>query len=206
MEIIASSLDPQQTYKLMTGIIVPRPIAWITTLSEQGVINLAPFSCFTFVSNKPPMVGINIGRKAGVRKDTGSNIHAQREFVVHVADENLLEPMHLSAIEHPADVSEAELLGLQTEQSDLVRVPRLSAAPVSMECVLHQVIPFGETGAEFYVGEVLKFHIRDALYENGKIDTAKLKPVCRLGGPNYSKLGEIVHMSPIGQTEKTVIR
>jgi flavin reductase (DIM6/NTAB) family NADH-FMN oxidoreductase RutF len=206
MEILASSLDPQQTYKLMTGIIVPRPIAWITTLSEQGVVNLAPFSCFTFVSNKPPMVGINIGRKAGVRKDTGSNIHALGEFVVHVADENLLEPMHLSAIEHPANVSEAELLGLQTEQSDLVRVPRLSAAPVSMECVLRQVIPFGDTGAEFYVGEVLKFHIRDVLYENGKIDTGKLKPVCRLGGPNYSKLGEIVHMSPIGQTEKTLIR
>lgn len=206
MEILASSLDPQQTYKLMTGVVVPRPIAWITTLSERGVVNLAPFSCFTFVSNKPPMVGINIGRKAGVRKDTGANIHALGEFVVHVTDEDLLEPMHLSAIEHPADVSEVELLGLETRPSDLVRVPRLAAAPVSMECRLHQIIPFGDTGAEFYVGEVLKFHIRDELYENGKVDTTKLRPVCRLGGPNYSKLGEIVHMRPIAQTEKTVIK
>ncbi len=206
MKILASSLTPQQTYKLMTGVIVPRPIAWITTLTDEGVVNLAPFSCFTFVSNKPPMVGINIGRKAGVRKDTGANIHALGEFVVHVVDEDLLEPMHLSAIEHPADVSEAELLGLETVASDMVRVPRLAAAPVSMECVLHQIIPFGDTGAEFYVGEVLKFHIRDELHEDGKVETARLKPVCRLGGPNYSKLGEIVHMKPIAQTEKTVIK
>jgi len=206
MEILASTLDPQQTYKLMTGVIVPRPIAWITTLSEDGVVNLAPFSCFTFVSNKPPMVGINIGRKAGVRKDTGHNIHANGEFVVHVTDEALLEPMHLSAVEHPADVSEVEVLGLETRPSDQVRVPRLAAAPVSMECALRQIIPFGDTGAEFYVGEVLVFHVRDELYENGKIETARLKPVCRLGGPNYSKLGEIVHMTPLAQTEKTVIR
>lgn len=205
MDIAADSLDPQATYKLMTGVVVPRPIAWITSISAQGIVNLAPFSCFTFVSNKPPMVGINIGRKAGVRKDTGSNIQASGEFVVHIADESLLEPLHLSAIEHPADVSEVEVLGLHTMPSKMVAVPRLREAPIALECRLHQIIPFGQTGAEFFVGEVLLFQVRDGLCVNGKIDTAQLRPVCRLGGPNYAKLGEIVHLKPIEQTPKSVI-
>jgi flavin reductase (DIM6/NTAB) family NADH-FMN oxidoreductase RutF len=102
-------------------------------------------------------------------------------------------------------VSETELLGLRTETSRLITVPRLSATPISLECRLHQVIPFGHTGAEFFVGEVLVFHIRDGLYEKGKIDTAKLRPTCRLGGPSYAKLGEIVHMNPISRTPKTTI-
>lgn len=82
--VLPESMTPEQTYKLLTGVVVPRPIAWITTLSTSGVINLAPFSCFTFVSNAPPMIGINIGRKAGERKDTGHNIHETGEFVVHI--------------------------------------------------------------------------------------------------------------------------
>lgn len=205
MKIDADTLGPEQTYRLMTGVVVPRPIAWITTLSPHGV-NLAPFSCFTFVSNKPPMVGINIGRKAGVRKDTGANIQANGEFVVNVGDETMIEQIHLSAVEHPPEVSEVDYLGLETLPSDHIATPRLTIAPVSLECRLRQVIPFGDTGAEFYVGEVLAFHVRDGLYENGKIDTAKLRPTCRLGGPNYAKLGEIVTMQTIKQTAKTVTR
>jgi flavin reductase (DIM6/NTAB) family NADH-FMN oxidoreductase RutF len=206
MHIEAASLGPQQVYKLMTGIVVPRPIAWVTTLTAQGGVNLAPFSAFTFVSQKPPMVGINVGRKAGKRKDTSVNIHAMQEFVVNIADENMIEPVHLSAIEHEPDVSEAAVLGLATEPSGKLRTPRLAAAPISLECKLHRVIEFGDTGSEFIVGEVLVFHIRDGLYANGKIDTALLRPICRIAGPNYAKLGEIVSMKPIAQTEKTVIR
>lgn len=205
MEISADSLDAQATYKLLTGVVVPRPIAWVTTRSAQGVVNLAPFSCFTFVSNKPPMLGINVGRKAGVMKDTGNNIHATGEFVVHIADENLIEPVHLSAVEHPPHVSEAELLGLQVTPSRKVRIPRLAAVPISMECRFHRAVAFGATGSEFIVGEVLVFHLRDGLYENGKVDTEKLRPICRIGGPNYAKLGEIVRMRPVAQTAKTVI-
>lgn len=204
MEFAASSLDPEAMYKLLTGIVVPRPIAWVTTLSPGGGVNLAPFSAFTFVSNKPPMLGINIGRKAGVMKDTGNNIHATGEFVVNIPDDSMIEPVHLSAVEYPPDVSEAELLGLDLVPSTTIRTPRLARAPISMECRLHRTIAFGETGSEFTVGEVLAFHIRDGLCVNGKIDTAKLRPVCRIGGPNYAKLGEIVSMQPIAQTAKTV--
>ncbi len=205
MKFAASTLDPESMYKLLTGIVVPRPIAWVTTLSPDGGVNLAPFSAFTFVSNKPPMLGINIGRKAGIMKDTANNIHATGEFVVNIPDDSMIEPVHMSAVEHPPEVSEAELLGLAVAPSTTMRTPRLAQAPISMECRLHRAIAFGDTGSEFFVGEVLDFHIRDDLYVNGKIDTAKLRPICRIGGPNYAKLGEIVSMQPIAQTAKTVL-
>lgn len=205
MKILAGALTAEQTYKLMTGIVVPRPIAWITTLSPAALVNLAPFSCYTIVSNKPPMIGVNIGRKAGVRKDTGANIHESREFVVNIANEDLLGPLHQSAVEYPADVSETELLGLQTLSSEMISVPRLAAVPVSLECRLHSITPFGETGAEFYVGEVLALHIRDEIIRNGKIQTADLRPICRLGGPNYAQLGKIIVQPTIQQTVKTTI-
>ncbi len=205
MEISAAGLAPEATYKLVTGIVVPRPIAWVTTLSDSGGVNLAPFSAFTFVSTRPPMIGINVGRKAGIVKDTAHNIHARGEFVVHIADDSLVEPVHLSAIEYPPDVSEVDELGLATTPSRLVATPRLAAAPISLECRLHRAIGFGDTGSEFIVGEVVLFHIRDELIANGKIDTEKLRPLCRLGGPRYATLGSIITMKPIRQTAKTVL-
>ncbi|MEZ5646795.1 MAG: flavin reductase family protein [Burkholderiaceae bacterium] len=205
MRILASDLDPQQTYKLLTGVIVPRPIAWVCSQSLDGVLNLAPFSAFTFVSNKPPMIGINIGRKAGVLKDTGNNILSRREYVVHIADEPLLSQLHESAEEHPPHVSEVQVLELETTPSDFVSVPRLVAPPVAMECRLHQSIQFGATGSEFVVGEVLAFHVRDGLVHDHKIDTMALNPVCRLGGPNYATLGKIVTLRAVFQSTKTVI-
>jgi len=205
MDISAADLGPEATYKLLTGIVVPRPIAWVTTRSIAGTVNLAPFSAFTFVSNKPPMVGINVGRKAGVLKDTGTNILETREFVVNIADDSLVEPLHLSAIEHPAEVSEVDVLGLDLVEGARVRVPRLAAAPISLECRLHRSIAFGDTGSEFMVGEILLFHVRDGLLADGKIDTAALRPLCRIGGPNYARLGEIIRMRPVAQTAKTVL-
>lgn len=205
MHIAAAGLGPEATYKLLTGIVVPRPIAWITTLSPEGIVNLAPFSAFTFVSNKPPMVGVNVGRKAGKIKDTGRNIHASGEFVVNIADETLFEPVHLSSVEHAPEVSEADLLGLALDKSEALRTPRLAAAPISLECRFHRAIAFGDTGSEFMVGEIVSFHIRDGLCVNGKIDSAALRPLCRIGGPNYAKLGEIIAMQPVAQTPKTVL-
>jgi flavin reductase (DIM6/NTAB) family NADH-FMN oxidoreductase RutF len=205
MHIQANHLTPETTYRLLSGIVVPRPIAWITTLSKSGVINLAPFSCFTFVSNQPPLLGINIGRKAGRHKDTGANIHALGEFVVNIGDASQLADIHDSSAEHAPDVSEVELLGLAVLPSQTVSVPRLASVPVSMECQLERVISFGETGAEFFVGEVTVFHFREGLLKDGKIDTRALNPVCRIGGPNYATLGEILTLHGIQQTPKTVI-
>lgn len=203
--IDARDLDPEENYKLLTGVVVPRPIAWVLTRSAVGVLNLAPFSAFTFVSSKPVMLGINIGRKAGVRKDTAQNILSAREFVVHIADRSLAEPLHASAQEVPPDVSEVQMLGLDTQPSVQVGVPRLAVAPVAMECRLISITPYGDTGSEFFVGEVLCWHFREGLLQNGKIDAWALDPLCRLGGPNYAGLGERISLKPLAQTAKTVI-
>lgn len=202
MQIDSATLDAESAYKLITGIVVPRPIAWVTTLAPNGGVNLAPFSAFTFVSNRPPMVGINVGRKAGVLKDTGTNIHARREFVVNIADETMIAAVHESAVEHPPEVSEAELLGLATAPSVKIATPRLADAPVSLECRFHSATAYGLSGSEFIVGEIVHFHLKDGLVVNGKIDTRRLRPICRIAGPNYATLGEIVTMRPIARTSK----
>ncbi|MGD9942000.1 MAG: flavin reductase family protein [Burkholderiaceae bacterium] len=202
MHLDAGDLGADEVYKLLSGIVVPRPIAWITSLTESGRVNLAPFSCYTFVCNRPPMLGVTFGRKAGRRKDSAANILARREYVVNVGSWSQREQIHLSSEEHPPEVSEVELLGVATARSSAVQVPRLADAPVSMECRLVQVLPFGELGSEFFVGEVLAFHIRDGLCRDGKIDTRLLDPVCRIGGPNYASLGEIVTLRHVAQTPR----
>lgn len=121
--ILPESLDAVQAYKLLTGVIVPRPIAWVSTISAAGTTNLAPFSYFTSVSNKPPMVGINIGQEYGGRKDTARNILQTEEFVVNVAHWGQLKDLHASADHHPPEISEIELLGLKTLPSLQIKPP-----------------------------------------------------------------------------------
>jgi flavin reductase (DIM6/NTAB) family NADH-FMN oxidoreductase RutF len=197
MEIDPAKLSKEANYKLLTGCVVPRPIAWVSSGIAPALINLAPFSTFTFVSTFPPMVGFNCGARDGLRKDTSRNIHANGEYVVNIADQSLLEALHLSSEHHPPDISEAELLGLEMAPSSAIRTPRVARAPVSMECRLSQVLNFGSTDNEFFVGEVLRFHVRDDLLRDGKINTRELNPVCRLGGPTYAVLGEILSLRPV---------
>lgn len=206
LAIHAESLDAEGCYKLLSGLVVPRPIAWISTRSEQGVVNLAPFSCYTFVSSKPPMVGINIGRRAGQRKDTSRNIHECGEFVVNIGDATMVKAIHRSADEYGREVSEAELLGLALVPSESIATPRLASVPAALECRLHSVQEFGETQAEFIVGEVLVFHFRPGLCINGRVDTASLNPLARLGGPHYAGLGEIITMQPVSRTPQMVVK
>ncbi|WP_010137684.1 flavin reductase family protein [Oceanicola sp. S124] len=202
MHVDPSDLSAQESYRLLTGIVVPRPIAWVSTLSGTGGVNLAPFSTFTFVAPKPPMVGFSVGRKGSTYKDTARNILTRETYVVHIADRGLMEPLHESAEEVAPEVSEAEMLGLETLPSDCIEVPRLAAAPVAMECRLRQVLEFGDTRSRFLVGEVLRIHIRDGLVRDGKIDSAELDPICRLAGPNYATLGEIRTLRAMQQTKK----
>ncbi len=203
IQIDPKTLAAETAYRLLTGIVVPRPIAWVTTRSDSGVVNLAPFSAFTFVSPKPPMLAISIGHKKGIYKDTARNILAREEFVVHIADRSLVEPVHLSSIEHAPDVSEVAELGLATAPSLQVSVPRLVDVPIAMECRFRQCLEFGETKSRLIVGEVEMFHIRDGLLNDGKIETAQLDPICRLAGPRYASLGEIVTMRSVAQTSKS---
>jgi flavin reductase (DIM6/NTAB) family NADH-FMN oxidoreductase RutF len=206
MHVDPKSLSADESYKLLTGVVVPRPIAWVTTLSANGGINLAPFSTFTFVSPKPPMLAFSVGQRGGIYKDTARNILLNEDYVVHIADRPLIGAVHESAVEHPPEVSEVELLGLTTEPSVQVRPPRIAAAPIAMECRLRQCLEFGETRSRLIVGEVVAFHFRDGLMQGGKIDTKQLDPLCRLAGPNYATLGDIVTMRPIAQSVKTTVK
>jgi flavin reductase (DIM6/NTAB) family NADH-FMN oxidoreductase RutF len=196
MKLEAACLDARERYRLLTGIVVPRPIAWVTTLSAAGVVNLAPFSCFMFLSSDPPLLGFTVGPRRGEKKDTARNIGDVAEFVVHVADDSMIDWVHRSADEYPAEVSEPDLLGLALTASDRVRVPRLAVAPVAMECTLERVVRFGCTGSEFVEGEVHVFHVRDGLCVDGRIDSGDLRPLGRLAGPAYAKLGDVVRMRP----------
>lgn len=197
-----ASMGAEASYRLLTGLVVPRPIAWVSSLSVSGVLNLAPFSAFTFVAPKPPMLAISVGRKAGRYKDTARNILATEDYVVHIADHSQLDALHDSAEEHPAEVSEVARLGLATLPSDLVAPPRLADAPVAMECRLRHCIEFGETRSRLLVGEVVRIHLREGLLRDGKIETAELNPIARIAGPTYATLGRLIVKRSLHQTAK----
>lgn len=202
MKIDPAELGAEKAYRLLTGMVVPRPIAWVTSMSRGGAVNLAPFSAFTFVSPKPPMLAISVGRKAGAYKDTARNILDREEYVIHIADSPLMSAVHESSAEHPPEVSEVDVLGLETIASDHIAVPRLAAAPIAMECRFRQCLEFGETRSRLIVGEVVAFHIRDGLLANDKIETEQLDPIARIAGPRYARLGEIVTLKSVFQTSK----
>ncbi|MGI6856185.1 flavin reductase family protein [Mesorhizobium sp. 1B3] len=197
MDLISEELTTEQIYRLMTGLIVPRPIAWVTTLSPAGKVNLAPFSAFTFLSTQPPMIGISIAQRQGGPKDTARNIDANGEFVVNIPTEDLAGFVHGSSRELPGDISETELLGIGVAPSRAVSVPRLAIVPAAMECRLERTIEFGDLRALLVVGRILRFHVRDDLLGDGKIPTDRLRPLARIAGPRYAKIGEILEMMPL---------
>ncbi len=200
IDIAADRLSAAESYRLLVGIVVPRPIAWVTTRQDDGRINLAPFSCYTFVSSDPPMVAISVGRRdSGVAKDTAGNARRTGEFVVNIVAEDQVGPMHLSSAAHPSDASEPEILGIGLAPSVMVTTPRVAAAPVALECRLHDILQFGRLKTNLVIGEVVLFRIADALYRDGKVDTVAMRPLARLGGPTYARLGEILTMPTVGE-------
>jgi flavin reductase (DIM6/NTAB) family NADH-FMN oxidoreductase RutF len=187
----ASLLDTEAAYSLLIGCVVPRPIAWITTVNAAGKVNAAPFSSFNYVAHSPPMLAVNIGSRAGELKDTARNIVDTREFVVNVATEATLEVMHKSSAEYPPEVSETEALGIGLEPSRFVKPPRIAASPIQMECRLERSITLGRGLNTLYIGEIVAFHLSQAIFDGRRVDSAKMRPVARLGGPYYAALGEI---------------
>src|ERR1700761_3927229 len=132
MVIDPSGLAHTDVYKLMMACIVPRPIAWVTSLGPENIVNAAPFSAFCSVSTDPPMAGFNVGRRGSKLKDTARNILTMKEDVINIADETLMEKLHQTSSEYPAGVSELEEIGLQTAPSEFVKTPRIADAPVQM--------------------------------------------------------------------------
>jgi flavin reductase (DIM6/NTAB) family NADH-FMN oxidoreductase RutF len=182
MIIDPSTLDATSNYKLLIGSILPRAIGWVSTVSTDGVANLAPISFFTAVGRKPPIVSISLQpRSDGVTlKDTFINIRDTREFVVNMVTLPLAHLMHKSAFEFASDVDEFTAVGLEKAASDLIRPPRVKDAPIALECKLDRIIPMGDVDNVVF-GEVVRFHVRDDVYlPGGRIDTGALQAVGRL--------------------------
>lgn len=196
MELPAAGLKTRDAYRLMIGSIVPRAIAWVSSRSSDGVLNLAPYSFFTGLCPSPPTICFSVvhgsERQAG-KKDTRRNVEQTGEFVVNVVSEAVAEAMNLTSGEYDEDVDEFALAGLTTAPSAAVTVPRVAEAPIALECRLVQIVEVGwaPMGAGLVIGEIVHFHIDDAIYENGRVNLHKLRPVGRLAGDSYSRTHDI---------------
>ncbi|UTI44239.1 flavin reductase family protein [Niallia sp. RD1] len=194
------SIDPKiiserDNYKFLIGSIIPRPIAFVTSLSEEGVLNGAPFSYFNIVSSNPPLVSLSIQRSNGKQKDTARNILSKKEFVIHIVDEQNVDKINQTAANLSPSQSEIKLAGLTPIDSSEISVPGVKEAKIRMECVLEHSLELGGAdalpGCDFLIGRVILYHIDNNLYENGRIDPRALAPVSRLAGNDYAKIGEM---------------
>jgi len=191
MTIDPGTTPPADIYRLMIGAIVPRPIAFVSTLSRDGIRNLAPFSFFTAVSANPPVICFSPMVRSGAspRKDTLVNIEATGEFVVNVVSEEIIRQVNISSAEYPPELDEFMESGLTPIASDLVTPPRVKESRVNMECKLVQVVHVSAKplGGSLVLGEVLRFHVDEDLFDNNLIDPDKLHPIGRMGGPTYTR-------------------
>jgi len=182
MNLDPSLLSPADNYKLLTNLVVPRPIAWVSTQDGNGAVNLAPFSFFNAVSGDPLYLIISIATNAaGIPKDTARNILAGGEFVVNLVTENLFEAMNVSAADFPYGESELLAAGLHAAPSVKVKPPRVAECQASLECKLHDTLALGEN--TLVIGEVVMFHVADGLV-NERLRIHGFAPLGRLGSPS----------------------
>lgn len=184
------TMPPRDVYRFLIAAVVPRPIAFVSTVSAEGHTNLAPFSYFNAISSEPPLVTIAISDRPADPKDTLRNIRETREFVVNVVSEPLLDAMVSTSGEWPRGTSEFGLSGLTPATSERVRAPWVAESPLQLECVLHRDIPLGNS--ILVVGEVILARVRDDVMVDGRVDPVRLAPVGRLGGELYAPLGPVL--------------
>ncbi|HET7792648.1 MAG TPA: flavin reductase family protein [Rhizobacter sp.] len=200
MDIDFATLTEYQRYKLMASLIVPRPIALVTTLSENGVVNAAPFSMFNMLGEEPPIVMISINRlKDGALKDTAANIVRTKEFVVHISDEAMAEKMHRCGERLPPDVSELAHVGLHSAPCNAVKPARIVEAPVAFECTLWETL---ETDSrQIFIGQVRWLHARDGLIdtERWRVRLQEYFPVARFGASFYVNTRERFSLEGSGE-------
>lgn len=185
-----TELPPRDVYAWLISVIVPRPIAWVSTISAAGVTNLAPFSFFNGVTSNPPSVLFcPVNDRNGKKKDTLRNIEETGEFVVNICDFAHGQQMNASAALLGPEESEFEKFSIPTETSLVVKPPRVAGAPVAMECSLHSIVRVGEgpLGGNIVIGLVQRLHVDDrVLGEDGKCDASKLDAIARMGGDWYA--------------------
>jgi len=197
MIVSPSELPYSEFYNLLISSVVPRPIAWVSTVNAAGRPNLAPFSFFNAVCADPPLLAFAPGMRRpkqaeanrGEPKDTLRNVRETREFVVNLVTHELAEAMNLTSGEYDASVNEFELAKLTPQPSKIVRAPRVAESPVSFECKLHQILDFSPapTGASLVIGKIVSIHIDDAHLKEGKLDRNSLDLIGRMGGMQYTR-------------------
>lgn len=192
-----AELDNQDAYKLLTSALIPRPIAWVSTVSSEGVLNLAPYSFFNAVASDPLTVMFAPGqRQGGSPKDSLKNAQDTGEFVVNLADEPLAEALNHTSGAWAHGVDEFAQAGLKAVASSLVTPPRVGAAPVALECRVSQLIDVKDSGSTLVLGQVVAVQVRhDLLGEDGLIVAERLQPIARLGRDEYSTLGRVFSMT-----------
>ena len=183
-------LQENASRKLLSGSILPRPIALISTLQENGKVNVAPFSWFNIVNGEPPMISVSVRYDTEKQKDTSRNIMRNKEFVVHIISEDYLEKANKTSISLSPYESELEFANLTRVDSSSIKTPGIMESKVRLECQLETYVSLEK--ADLIIGKVITFHIDEEIYDNGKIDLLKLNPVSRLSGKRYSLVGKII--------------
>ena len=181
-------LDTHSVYKLLSGAVVPRPIAWVSTRSRDGVLNLAPYSFFTVASREPPMLAISIGPRTGGEdypKDTLTNIRETQEFVINIVSLALANAMHETSINHAPEVDEFVRAGVSPAACELVKTPRVAEAKIAMECTVEHMLKLGSD--YMVIGRMHRYHVEDGLLSKGRIDLQELDPLGRLAG-NFTRI------------------
>jgi len=206
MKIDPKEMARKERHLLMGSVVVPRPIALVSSISTSGVLNLAPFALFALVCYHPiPIVAFSPMRRDGAsKKDTMINVEQTKEFVISMVTEEIAEKMNISSTDFPPEVDEFQSSQLTPISSDLVRVPRVAESPINMECRLTQIVEFGKPNitGEMILGEVLRIHIRDDLYRNGIVDGAALHAVGRMGWAFYSRTRDLFEMEAPERPQK----
>ncbi len=193
--IVAADLASRDAYRLAISIVMPRPIAWVSTMGVDGILNLAPFSFFNIVASAPLTVMISTNDRKGEPKDTLRNARETGEFVVNIADESLAIALNQTSGDWDYMVDEFERAGLTPVPSIDVRPPRVASAPIAMEARVSQIVPVEGTPSTMILGRIIRFHIREGLLRpNGLVDAALLHPISRLGGDEYGTLGRVFEL------------
>lgn len=201
MKIDPKELPRQEFHHMLIGVLYPRPIAWVSTVGEDGVYNLAPYSFFSGLSAKPALVGLSVAsNRDGQKKDTLRNIEFGGDFVLNTVNEELAECMNQTSAEYPPEVDEFKEVGLTATASDLVKSPRLAESPVNIECQVNQIVQFGQSSefVHLVIGDVRRVHVKDEYVVDGKINSMKVNNIGRLWGKYYCRLTDIFEMTMPG--------
>lgn len=204
MIITMDSLTEREKYRILTSCIVPRPIAWVTSVDKNGVVNAAPFSYFTGISIEPPLVVFAVERRHGKKKDTVRNIEETKEFVVNVVTIDNVNEMNETSQDFDEEIDELKFSGLTEIPSQVVKPPSIKESPVHLECQLDQIIEVGSSPHSLIIGEVKVITLEDELYYHGRLDMNKLKAVGRMGGRYYVKSDSLFELERLDWRKTTI--